>query len=211
MTEVGASASPIAIPDESPSDGAPDYTNETDGNYLMFFLTIIMICSKQDNYSPKKFHHIAGEYITRTMSDEPITSGNMNIPQQSADQVTSDKSNGAHKMTQESRAQRRARERAHKHSTASHDMQQQVAHRRAIRKNIPNGERHGQQQRSNAKFSAKKTTPRANLSDAATSSEPSPASNTLTTPLASASSSTPLVLKVTVLSLSLPCVHPHYY
>jgi hypothetical protein len=115
----------------------------------------------------------------------------MIIPQQSADQVTSDNSNGAHEMTQESRAQRRARERAHKHSTTSHDMQQQVAHRRAIRKNIPNGERHAQQHRSNAKFSSKKTTPRANLSDASTSSEPSPASNTLTSPAASALASTP--------------------
>jgi hypothetical protein len=83
----------------------------------------------------------------------------MNIRQQSADQVTSDKSNGAHEMTQESRAQRRARERAHKHSIASHDMQQQVAHRRASRKNIPHGERHAQQQWSNAKFSANQTTP----------------------------------------------------
>jgi hypothetical protein len=115
----------------------------------------------------------------------------MNIPHQSADQVTSDKSNGAHKMTQESRAQRRARERAHKHSMASHDMQQQLAHRRESRKNIPHGERHAQQQRSNAKFSANQTTPCANLSDAATSSEPSPASNTLTTPPASASARTP--------------------
>jgi hypothetical protein len=53
MTKVGASASPIAIPDESPSNVAPDYTNETDGNYLVFFLAIIMICSNN-----KKITHL---------------------------------------------------------------------------------------------------------------------------------------------------------
>jgi hypothetical protein len=56
MTEVGASASPLAIPDESPSDGAPDYINETDGNYLVFFPVIFMRCSNKkttthQNYS----------------------------------------------------------------------------------------------------------------------------------------------------------------
>jgi hypothetical protein len=53
MTEVGASASPIAIPDESPSNAAPDYTNEADGNYLVFFLAIIMIRSNN-----KKITHL---------------------------------------------------------------------------------------------------------------------------------------------------------
>jgi hypothetical protein len=41
IVQIGASASPISIPDASPSVGTPDYTNETDSNYQIFSLAII--------------------------------------------------------------------------------------------------------------------------------------------------------------------------
>jgi hypothetical protein len=42
MDDIVASASPIAIPAESHSVGAPDYTNETDGNSLVFFCPLLL-------------------------------------------------------------------------------------------------------------------------------------------------------------------------
>jgi hypothetical protein len=51
MDDIVASASPIAIPAESHSVGAPDYTNETDGNSLVFFCPLLLyVIYQQDNY-----------------------------------------------------------------------------------------------------------------------------------------------------------------
>jgi hypothetical protein len=121
------------------------------------------------------------------MSDEPITVINMKIPQQNADQQAGDKRNGAHEMTQESRAQRRSRERAHKKIGSSHEMEEEIAHRRAIRQNLPHGERPAQRQRSNANFASKQTTPCAKLDGVPTSCTPNNVVNTLTPETASVS------------------------
>jgi hypothetical protein len=188
IVDVGASAPPKSMPDASHSVPTPDYTNETDGKYEKDSL-LCVLSTRQ--LLTKKFSSAVGEYITRTMSDKPITIELTNIPQGSSDQQADDMRNGAHEMTQESRAQRRSRERAHKQIMASHEMQRDIAHRRASRQNIPHGERHAQQQRSNASFASKQTTPHAKISDAATSSAPSPASNTLISPPETDSASTP--------------------
>ena len=84
---------------------------------------------------------------------------------------------------QESRAQRRSRERAQKELMAADKMRKMMASRRESRKSIPNGERHAQQQRCNARFAAKRNSPRAEsiigtCPDAATSSTPNLASST---------------------------------
>jgi hypothetical protein len=42
MADIVASTSPIVIPAESQSVGAPDYTNETDGNYLKFVWPLLL-------------------------------------------------------------------------------------------------------------------------------------------------------------------------
>jgi Fic family protein len=114
------------------------------------------------------------------MSDEPITVINMEIPHQNADEQAGDKRNGAHEMRQESRAQRRSRERAHKEIMTSREMHKEIAHRKASRQNLTHGERPAQQQRSNSNFASKHTTPQAKLSDVATSCTPNNVVNTVT-------------------------------
>jgi hypothetical protein len=114
------------------------------------------------------------------MSDEPITVINMEIPHQNADEQAGDKRNGAHEMRQESRAQRRSRERAHKQIMTSRDMHKEIAHQKASRQNLTHWERPAQQQCSNSNFASKHTTPRAKLSDVATSCTPSNVVNTVT-------------------------------
>ena len=72
---------------------------------------------------------------------------NDNLPD---DQVTEQMS--------ETRAQRRTRERAHKEILAAEKRREKCASRKANRQRIPHGERHAQQQCSNARFAQNATT-----------------------------------------------------
>jgi DNA mismatch repair ATPase MutL len=136
-----------------------------------------------------QLNHCAGEYLSRTLGNTLIHDGFMNETQQTNDQQ-------ADEQTQESRAHRRSRERTEQVLLEQAEIQDSIAHRRSNRQNIPHGERHAQQQRSNARFSAKQTTQRAesitmSCPGASTSTPPDPSSSTQASPPESASASTP--------------------